>query len=51
MTFSRKKSQLKGMRELLQKWQFNPERKKSRKYVKHEFQDYGVRLAHNLNDV
>ena len=32
-------------------WEFSPEREKSKKYVKHEFQDYGVRLAHNLNDL
>jgi hypothetical protein len=46
-----KRKQLpKGMNELLDKWQFSEDRKKSRKYLKHEFQDYGVRLAMNLND-
>lgn len=41
----------KSIRDLLMDWQFDPEREKSRKYVKHEFQDYGVRLAHKLNDL
>ncbi|MDD3647086.1 MAG: hypothetical protein PHS44_01105 [Candidatus Dojkabacteria bacterium] len=40
----------KGMRELLQEWQFSPDREKSQKYVKHEYQDYGVRLSYKLND-
>jgi len=38
------------IKDLLDKWRFDPERKKSQKYLKHEFQDYGVRLAHKLND-
>jgi len=46
-----KKRKPKGMKDLLKKWNFNPERKKSKKYVKHEFQDYGIRLAHKLNDL
>ncbi|MBN2015881.1 hypothetical protein JW766_03530 [Candidatus Dojkabacteria bacterium] len=51
MIKDRKKSKPKAMGELLFDWQFSPDREKSRKYVKHEFQDYGVRLAHNLNDI
>jgi len=47
----RKKSDLKNIGDLLPKWQFDPDREKSKKYVKHEFQDYGIRLAHDLNDL
>jgi len=47
----RKKSKLKNIGDLLPKWQFNPDRKKAGKYIKHEFQDYGIRLAHKLNDI
>lgn len=46
----RRRGQPKGMRELLQQWQFSPDREKSKRYVKHEFQDYGVRLSYKLND-
>ena len=48
---NKKKKKPKGMRELLQQWQFNPEREKSKRYVKHEYQDFGVRLAYKLNDL
>ncbi len=41
----------KSMRDLLDMWQFDPDRQKSQKYVTREFQDYGVRLAHSLNDL
>lgn len=40
----------KSAKDILFEWQFSPDREKSIKYVKHEFQDYGVRLAHKLND-
>jgi hypothetical protein len=40
-----------SIKDLLQKWEFDPDRKKSQRYVKHEFQDYGVRLAYKLNDL
>lgn len=46
----KKKGEPKSMKDLLMNWQFNPEREKSKKYVQHEFQDYGIRLAHKLND-
>lgn len=46
----KKKKKPKSMKDLLDKWKFDPDRKKSKKYVKHEFQDYGLRLAQNLND-
>lgn len=50
--FMKKRSrQAKSVRDLLIDWQFSPDREKSKKYVKHEFQDYGVRLAHKLNDI
>jgi hypothetical protein len=48
---SPRKKGLKSMKDLLYKWQFDPDRMKSQKYVKHEFQDYGVRLAHKLDDM
>lgn len=46
----KKSSEPKSAKDLLQQWQFDPDRMKSQKYVKHEFQDYGVRLSHDLND-
>lgn len=42
---------VKSIRDILTDWQFSPDREKSKKYVKHEFQDYGIRLAHKLNDL
>jgi hypothetical protein len=51
MVNTKRKRKPKGMKELLLDWQFDPDRKKSQRYVKHEFQEYGVRLAYNLNDV
>lgn len=45
-----KKNKPKSAKELLKKWKNNPDRVKSRKYVKHEFQDFGIRLANKLND-
>lgn len=44
------KKNAKSVKDILREWQFSPDREKSRKYVKHEFQDYGIRLAHKLND-
>ncbi|MBU0975969.1 MAG: hypothetical protein ABIE03_02240 [Patescibacteria group bacterium] len=46
----KRKKAPKGMRELLQQWEFSPDREKSRRYVKHEHQDFGVRLSYKLND-
>ena len=51
MVKRKKSKKMKGMKGLLMKWKFDPERKKSQKYLKHEFQDYGLRLAHKLDDV
>jgi len=45
------KNRVKNIRELLIDWQFSPEREKSQKYVRHEHQDYGLRLASKLNDM
>ncbi len=45
------KKDYKSIKDLLYEWQFDPERKKSKKYVKYEFQDYGVRLSYALNDI
>lgn len=47
---NKKKKEPKSMKDLLDQWQFDPERMKSKKYVQHEFQDFGLRLAHSLND-
>jgi hypothetical protein len=46
-----KKNEPKSIKELLLDWQFSPDREKSQRYVKHEFQDYGIRLAYKLNDL
>lgn len=46
----KRKKDPKTMRELLKQWEFSPDREKSKKYVKHEHQDYGVRLSYKLND-
>lgn len=48
---TKKDKEPQSMKDLLNMWQFDPDRQKSQKYLKHEFQDYGVRLAHVLNDM
>jgi hypothetical protein len=39
------------IKDILLEWEFDPERAKSKKYVQHEFQDFGIRLAFKLNDI
>ncbi len=46
----KKKRKMRKVGDMLDQWQFDADRQKSKKYVKHEFQDYGIRLAHKLND-
>ena len=46
-----KKRDPQKIKDILKNWEFAPERIKSQKYVKHEFQDYGIRLAMKLNDM
>jgi hypothetical protein len=46
----RKKKELQ-IGDILKEWQFSPDREKSKKYVRFEFQDYGIRLAYKLNDI
>lgn len=42
---------MKKIKELLKEWNFSEERKKNKKFVKYEFQDFGIRLAYKLNDL
>ncbi|MBD3362167.1 hypothetical protein GF362_00425 [Candidatus Dojkabacteria bacterium] len=46
----KKKKRFKTAKEILLSNDWLDERKKSAKYITKEYQDYGVRLAHKLND-
>lgn len=53
-TFKKEKKRKQGpmsMKDILDKWKKDPEREKSKKFVKYEYQDLGVRLAYKLNDI